>query len=249
MPGRVLLEVCADSVEACVAAEEGGADRVELCTGLVEGGTTPSAGTIALALERVRVPIVVLVRPRRGDFLPSEVELATIERDVELARRAGVAGVALGALRADGFVDVAAMRGLVAAARPMEVVFHRAFDAVRAPLEALEALVELGIDRVLTSGGASSAEAGAERIAELVAAARGRIAIVAAGGVRPLHAASLVARTGVREVHASAREPRESAMTFKNPELALDARELPGEWRLHPTSAERVRALRAALGA
>src|SRR5690349_19831925 len=104
MASDVLLEICVDSVEACVAAEKGGADRLELCTGLVEGGTAPSAGTIGLARERTRLPIVVLVRPRRGDFLYSTAELDTIERDVELARAAGASGVAIGALRADGTI-------------------------------------------------------------------------------------------------------------------------------------------------
>jgi copper homeostasis protein len=242
-----LLEICFDSVEAAVAAAEGGADRLELCAGLVEGGTTPSRGAIELALERVRVPIVVLVRPRRGDFLYSKLEIATIERDIDAAKAAGAAGVALGVLRADGTIDVENTRALVARARPLAVTFHRAFDFVRDARLGLETLIELGVERVLTSGGAVSAEAGAESIAKLVGSARGRIAIVAGGGVRAHNVKALVERTGVREVHGTARELVDSEMVARDDSFSLDASVLPGAWQLHMTRADRVRELRRAL--
>ncbi|MBK7875350.1 MAG: copper homeostasis protein CutC [Planctomycetes bacterium] len=246
MPPRVLIEICVDSVEACLAAAEGGADRLELCAGLVEGGTTPSAGTLALALEKVRIPIVVLVRPRRGDFHYTNVELETMKRDVLAAKAAGAAGVAVGALERDGTVSRFALRTLVAAARPMSVTFHRAFDHVVDPLRGLETLVEHGVERVLTSGGAATAPEGAERIAELVRAARGRITILAGGGVRPENVRALVRATGVDEVHATARRLVESAMEHRPDEPRFDSDPI-GLWELQATRAERVRALRAAL--
>lgn len=246
MAPPVLLEICVDTVEGCLAAVEGGADRLELCAGLVEGGTTPSAGTIALALEKVRVPVVVLVRPRRGDFLYSTVELETMRRDVLAAKAAGAHGVAVGALEKDGTVARYAVRTLVTAARPLPVTFHRAFDHALDPLRALETLVELGVERILTSGGAPTAPEGAARIAELVHAARGRIGILAGGGVRPENVRALVRATGVDEVHATARELVPSAMEHRPDAPRFDA-EPPGAWELHATRAGRVRALRAAL--
>ncbi|MBI5364777.1 MAG: copper homeostasis protein CutC [Planctomycetes bacterium] len=246
MASPVLLEICVDSVEACIAAAEGGADRLELCAGLVEGGTTPSAGTLAFALEKVRIPIVVLVRPRRGDFLYSTVELETMRRDVLAAKSAGASGVAIGALERDGTVARYAVRTLVNAARPMPVVFHRAFDHVLDPLQALQTLVELGIERVLTSGGAATAPEGTERIAELVQAARGRIEILAGGGVRPENVRALVRKTSVSEVHATARELVSSAMEHR-PEVPRFDGEPVETWQLHATRAERVRSLRSAL--
>lgn len=246
MSRAVTLEICADSVRACVAAELGGADRIELCTGLVEGGTTPSAGTLELALESVQLPIVVLVRPRRGDCVFDELEVETALRDIAAAKRARAHGVAIGALLADGSIDVATTRALVAAARPLPVTFHRAFDFVREPLAALDALLALGVDRVLTSGGAPDALAGAAGIAALVRAGGAHIEVVAGGGVRPANVAELVARTGARAVHASARELGTSPATFRPP-LSLDARALPGPWERQATSATLVRALADAL--
>ena len=243
---RPLLEICVDSVEACVEAERGGADRLELCAGLVEGGTTPSIGTIGLALARVSIPIVVLVRPRRGDFLYSPVELETAARDVAAAKAAGATGVALGALRPDGTVDRRALARFCELARPMRVTFHRAFDQLREPLAELEALVDLGVDRVLTSGGAATAPEGAARIAALVRAAGKRITVLAGGGVRPANVRELVRATGVSEVHATARELVESAMEHRNHSVCFDSAPV-GAWQLQATHAGCVRALRAEL--
>lgn len=242
MPRAVTLEICADSVGACVAAESGGAQRIELCTGLVEGGTTPSAGTLALALERVKLPIVVLVRPRRGDFGYDDVEIETSLRDIAAAKRAGAHGIALGALDVNGSIDVATVTALVRAARPLPVTFHRAFDFVREPLAALDVLLSLGVERVLTAGGAADVFAGAERIAQLVAAAGGRCEVIAGGGVRAHGVRALVARTHVRAVHASARELVTSPVRHR-PALALDTQSLPNPWERQATSAALVRGL------
>jgi len=243
MPQQVLVELCVDGVESALAAAEGGAQRLELCTGLVEGGTTPSAGTLELVLERVRIPVVVLVRPRRGDFLYSSAEVEGMLRDVAAAKRAGARGVALGALRADGTLDVSALTELVRLARPLQITCHRAFDFARDPLEALEVLAGLGVERVLTSGGAPTALAGAERLAQLVrAAGAGGPSILAGGGVRAHNVRELVERCGVREVHATARELAPSGMRHRPAGLTLDSA-APGAWEQLATRRALVRAL------
>ena len=201
----ITLEVCTDSIEGAAAAEEAGAGRVELCANLLEGGTTPSAGAIELAKDRLRIPIHVMIRPRPGDFSYSAAELEVMARDIESAKRLGAAGVVLGVLTADGVVDAGAVRRLIEGARPLEVTFHRAFDAARDPLDALERIIDLGAGRVLTSGQERSAEDGIDLIRRLVERARGRIVILPGGGVTAANAARIVRETGVREVHASCR--------------------------------------------
>lgn len=241
---RPLFEVCVDGVEAAIEAELGGGDRLELCAGLLEGGTTPSAGTLELALAKVALPIVVLVRPRRGGFVYSSAELDVIARDVDFARRAGAHGVAIGVLANERSIDVERTRELIAVARPMKVTFHRAFDAVEEPLRALETLIELGVDRVLTSGGAHSAEQGIAELAQLVDAADGRIEIVAAGGVRAHNAAAIARRARVPALHGTARA---TVRDPQAPKLALDARAMPAADEQLVTQAALVRAVKQAL--
>lgn len=161
-----LLEVSAGSLASALAAQEGGADRVELCDNLAEGGTTPSYGALAVARDRLRIPLYVLIRPRGGDFLYDAAERAAMLADVEACVRLGCDGVAIGALDADGEVDTAVCGELIAAAGSLGVTFHRAFDAVRDARRALEAVVALGCERILTSGGAADASTGAARIAQ-----------------------------------------------------------------------------------
>lgn len=247
MTRKILIEVCVDSVEGCLAAGEGGADRAELCSGLAEGGITPSAATIAVACERSRIPVVVLVRPRRGDFLYSPTEIEVIAHDVQACKAAGAAGVAIGLLRPDGTVDAELMQQLVLLARPLTVTFHRAFDFVRDQDEALDELVQLGVDRVLTSGGEANAEAGLENIARLVQRAAGRIVVVPGGGVREHNIRALIDGTGASEVHFSARAARESGMEHRNPRCALSADPALDEYEVHITDAEQVRRTIAAL--
>src|ERR1041385_3171424 len=174
----MLVEACVDSVTGALAAVAGGAGRLELCTGLVEGGLTPSAGLVAAARERIAVPIHVLIRPRGGDFLYDADERTVMLRDIAGAKRLGVAGVVLGALDAGGRVDAERTRPMIDAARPLAVTFHRAFDLARDPAEALDALMALGIERVLTSGQAGTAEAGVPVTAAIGARPAG-------GGRRP----------------------------------------------------------------
>ena len=195
-------EVCVEDAAGARAAERGGATRVELCANLPEGGTTPSVGAMAATRAATRLPVTALVRPRAGDFVYDADECAAMRRDVVAARDAGLDGVALGVLAPEGGVDRDTMRELIELARPLQVTFHRAFDLLRA--EDLEDVCALGCARVLTSGGAASALAGAALIHDLVERAAGRTTIVAAGSVRAAGVAELVRATGVREVHGSA---------------------------------------------
>jgi copper homeostasis protein len=222
-----------DSVESARAALAGGADRLELCDNLVEGGTTPSAGTIAVCVAKVALPVFVLVRPRGGDFVYDETEAAVMLRDVATARELGALGIVTGALTAPGDVDEPLMRALVDAAGPLPVTFHRAFDVCRDRDAALATLLRLGVRRVLTSGGAATALDGAPEIHRLSALAGDRLAILAGGGVNESNARELVLETGVREIHVRCADqmvgrsygPGNPAIRFRRmPDLAETAR-------------------------
>jgi copper homeostasis protein len=198
----ILLEACVDSVAAALAAEAAGADRVELCADLAQGGVTPSAGTISVAGERLAIPMHVMVLPRGGGYRLSDDDLEVMRRDIAMARAARAAGIVIGALTTEGLVDREATARLVAWARPLSVTFHRAFDVARDPFEALDELLQLGVDRVLTSGQGATALEGAEILARLVAEAGPRLVVLAGGGIRAHNVAEIVGRTGVAEVHS-----------------------------------------------
>jgi copper homeostasis protein len=197
----VLVEACVDSVESAVAAARAGANRLELCNNLAEDGTTPSAGAIAETRRRVSIPLYVMIRPRGGDFVYSDVDFDVMHRDIAHVRQLGADGVVLGLLQRDRTVDAVRTAALVRAARPLDVTFHHAIDAARDPVEALEALVMAGVDRVLTSGRARAARQGAGVIAALVEQAGDRIVVMAGGRIDAGHVRALVRRTGVREIH------------------------------------------------
>ena len=205
LPPR-LLEICAGSLASAQAAAAGGAHRIELCQNLEQGGITPSYGLIRAVVARVALPVFVLIRPRPGGFLYSDEELAIMLADVAACRALGCAGVVLGALDAAGRVAPAPCRALMAAAGPLDVTFHRAFDLCPDPAAALEAVIELGCQRVLTSGGQPSAAAGQVQLAALVAQAGGRVSIMPGAGISPANLPALAAATGAHEFHASARQ-------------------------------------------
>jgi len=212
----VRLEVCIESVASAMAAERGGAQAVELCSNLAEGGITPSAGLIAMVRKRVGIELRVLIRPRAGDFFYSGDEFDVMSRDTLLAKQLGADGVAIGILDVDGNVDGVRTAELVQLARPLRVTFHRAFDMTYDPDKSLESVVQIGCDRVMTSGAARTALEGIETIGRLVEAGKDRIRIVAAGGIREDNVREIVQRSGVREVHASLQTPEPSPMRFRN---------------------------------
>ena len=199
---KPVLEACVDSVESAAAAEAGGASRIELCDNLNEGGTTPSAAAIAACRNQLRIPLHVMIRPRGGDFCYSDVEFETMKRDIAAARQLGADGIVIGMLQSDATIDIERTRALIALARPLSVTFHRAFDVTRDPFAALESLIGLGVDRILTSGQAASVMEGLDLIAALAARANGRIVIMACGGIDERNAAHVVTQAGVRELHA-----------------------------------------------
>lgn len=233
------LEVCTGSITSVLHAAEGGAGRIELCSGLDEGGLTPSVGLIQAAMQVEGPKKNVLIRPRGGDFLYSEAELDIIVDDIFAARRAGADGVVVGALTADGDVDKDACRRFIDAAKgeyvdfaegdldeafflpPVSVTFHRAFDLCRNPQQALETIIALGFDRVLTSGQAATAEAGIPLLKELVEQAGGRIVVMPGCGVTPENAGRILAETGATEIHASARAAWPSLMKFRHPGVSM----------------------------
>src|SRR2546426_8075116 len=217
MRSPMLVEACVDSVESALAAARGGAHRIELCANLVEGGTTPSAGTLAVCRARLEIPIFVLIWPRGGDFLYSAAELAVMLEDVRRAKETGAHGIVTGVLRADGEIDQDRTGELIAAARPLRVTFHRAFDVCRDAGRALETLIALGVERVLTSGQAATAPEGAEAIAGLVRRAAGRIAVLPGGGVPEGNVAALGRGTGGTAEHVTGAGTHPGGMTSRAP--------------------------------
>ena len=203
-PGSIFIEAAVESIGGALAADAEGVDRIELCGSLHDGGLTPSAGLMRRALESVTKPVHVFVRPRNGNFVYDRHDVAVMLSDINDARAAGAPGVVFGALTADGLIDRAIMSELIAAARPMTVGFHRAFDQVSDHSAALETLIDLGIAVVLTSGGAALALDGAPRLRQLVDQARGRIDILAGGGITPANVVDLIERSAVRQVHGKA---------------------------------------------
>lgn len=234
------FEICANSAESCVAAQAGGAHRVELCASMPEGGTTPSFGEIRLARKLIDIRLHVIIRPRGGDFLYTPLELDIMEEDIHMARQAGADGVVFGCLTPEGDLDMPAMRRLMKISEGMSVTFHRAFDYVRSPEQVLEHLIDLGVNRVLTSGQQPTAMQGASLLAALVRQAAGRIVIMPGCGVNEWNIAELAACTGASEFHFSARELKESKMLLRNPALSMGSSD-QDEYAHPVTTAERVR--------
>jgi copper homeostasis protein len=239
----MIVEVCVDSVESALAAEKGGAKRVELCCALLEGGLTPSAGAIALARKSLRLGLNVIIRPRGGDFLYTNVEHEIMLRDVAIAKELGADGVVIGVITPSGEVDAVRTRELVERARPMSVTFHRAFDMTRDPFAALEALVGIGIDRILTSGQEESAMAGLDLLRELVARASDRIVVMVCGNVHEGNIERIAKETKARELHVTGFVDVESGMTFRNPRVYMGGLLRPPEYSRAVTAADRISAM------
>ena len=225
--GKYQFEICTNSVESCLAAQEGGADRVELCAGIPEGGTTPSYGEIAIAREVLaHTRLHVIIRPRGGDFLYSDIEIRTMLKDIEIARKLGADGVVFGCLTAEGEVDLPVMQKLMEAAQGLSVTFHRAFDVCRNPQKALEQIIKLGCNRILTSGQQQAA---------------GKITLLAGCGVNENNIARIAAETGINEFHFSARESIQSEMIFKNEAVSMGGTVHINEYERNVTSIRRVK--------
>jgi copper homeostasis protein len=198
----VLLESCLDSVELATAAEQAGAGRIELCEHLEVGGTTPSEDLIRAVVGAIKIPVFAIIRPRGGNFFYTASELDRMKRDAEMAKRAGAAGIVVGVLRSDDTVDEQRTREVVQAADGLPATFHLAFERVPKQHDALDALMRIGMTRVLTKGGHRTALEGADALRSLVDHARDRIVVMAGGNVRETNVAEIVQKSGVREVHS-----------------------------------------------
>lgn len=239
------FEICANSVESCLAAQEGGADRVELCAGIPEGGTTPSYGEIKLARKLLtKTKLHVIIRPRGGDFLYTPLELERMEEDIRICRELGVDGVVFGCLTEEGEIDREANSRLVELARPMSVTFHRAFDRTADPMKALEDIISLGCNRILTSGQQPKAIDGINLLAQLEKKLKEYplppIQLLAGSGVNEENIRQIFDATGIHEYHFSARVNVVSKMKHYNHEVYMGAKRADESNSL-VTSAEKVR--------
>ncbi|PWS33931.1 copper homeostasis protein CutC [Pedobacter paludis] len=235
------LEVCANGYESALAAQNGGAKRVELCDNLAEGGTTPSYAQIALAKKNLSIEIWPIIRPRGGDFLYTDLEFELIKEDIKICKSLNCDGIVIGILKADGEIDKERCATLIELAKPLSISFHRAFDMSNNLEKSLEDLIELGIVRVLSSGGSSSAIKGAETLARLVLQAKGRISIMPGAGINENNLQQLIDKSGATEFHASAKEFVSSKMKFRNSESKMG--NIDDEYQYELSSVEKVRAL------
>ena len=248
MSQRSKIEICANSVESAVKAQEGGAYRVELCAGIPEGGTTPSFGDIRMARQLLqKTKLHVIIRPRGGDFLYSKLELDIMLHDIKVARQLGADGVVFGCLTAEGNVDVPAMKMLMNAVGDMSVTFHRAFDMCKNPQEALEQIIALGCNRILTSGQEPNAVNGIPLLKELVKQADGRIIIMPGCGVNPSNILQIAEETGASEFHFSGRSTYESGMIYRNPKVSMGGTVKIEEYEKDVTNPDIVKAALAEL--
>lgn len=241
-----ILEVCVGSVESAIAARDGGAVRVELCSALEVGGVTPSLGLMREVRAIEGLKLHILIRPRGGDFLYDDAEVACMEQDIIAARECGADGVVIGALTADGDIDVSVCRRLVEAAGNMSVTFHRAFDMCREPMQALEDIIALGCNRLLTSGRAGTAVEGVALLKQLVEAAGDRLVIMPGCGVNADNARHILDATGACEIHASARRSVGSGMIYRHSGVSMGNSE-NDEYARKETHREEVQHIVAAI--
>ena len=240
------LEICCDSVASAIAAARGGANRIELCENLAQGGVTPSAAKIKLAKARLDIPVFVLIRPRKADFLYSELEFEILLEDIRQAKALGADGIVSGALKADGAIDEARTRKMVEAAHPLPFTFHRAFDMCNDPLQAIDVLAGLGVKRILTSGQQPDALMGKANIERFVAYAGNRIGIMACGELLPENIGALLDIQGLTEFHSAARGEIQSRMLYTG-SVNMGDEGVQDEFRWQEVDEELVRGMKEVL--
>ena len=240
---NIILEACVANIESAIAAERAGADRIELCNVLGAGGITPSSGLIELVRKKISIPLHVLIRPREGDFLYSDDEFEIMKRDIALCKQLGADGIVTGLLKENGSVDTIRCRELMTVAAPMSVTFHRAFDLAADGFTALEEIIQLGFQRILTSGQRASAVHGASLISGLISQANGRIIIMPGGGITEKNISQLRKISGAAEFHLSARTWKESRMLYRN-EFVIMSGETVDEYSYDVLDEDRFRKVR-----
>jgi copper homeostasis protein len=244
----LIFEICIDSISGALVAKSAGADRVELCANLLEGGTTPSRGMIRQARKVSGIKLHVIIRPRGGDFLYDDDEFSIEEADIDTAKAEGADGVVIGLLQADGTIDVFRTRALIARARPLAVTFHRAFDMTPDPFAALETLISLGVERVLTSGQEASVLEGLPLITELVRRAGEKIIVMPGGGITARNVQRIVSEARPREIHFAALEISPSSMRHRREHVFMGGELRPPEYDRLVTSAETINSVMKAAG-
>jgi copper homeostasis protein len=238
------IEIVVYNIESALRAQEGGADRIELCDNPAEGGTTPSFGTIEAVRQNVNMDVYVMIRPRGGDFHYSNYEFHCMKRDIDQCQKISVDGVVFGILNADGTLDKKRCKELIDRARPLRVTCHRAFDMTSDPFQTLEDCIEVGFHRILTAGHQTTALKGVDLIAQLIAKANGRIAIMPGSGVNENTVEKLVQTTRATEIHFSATAFRDSAMQYRNQAIAGMGSDEGAEFKYRTVDPDRVRAMR-----
>jgi copper homeostasis protein len=238
-------EIVVYNIGSALGAEAGGADRIELCDNPGEGGTTPSAGLVEVVRQHVNLDVFAMLRPRGGDFCYSSYEFHAMKRDLFQFQKLSIDGVVFGMLLPDGTIDRKRCGELIAKARPLKVTCHRAFDMTRDPRQALEDCIEVGFDRILTSGQKPQALEGIDLIRELIQQAAGRIAIMPGSGINENTVTEIVSKTGAQEVHFSAMGNESSKMIFKNSSIAGMGSDEGSEYLIRTVDPERVRNIKA----
>lgn len=238
---RPLIEICLEDVKSVLAAQEGGADRVELCSDLFEGGLTPSLGTVLTAKKLAKIPINCMIRPRGGDFCYSDLEFQAMKEDILAFKQAGVNGIVFGILTPEGDVDMERSREVIKLARPLSVTFHRAFDMTRDPYKALEDLIELGVDRVLTSGQEASVPEGSDLLADLVKKAGSRIIVMPGCGISERNFPKIHAKINASEYHVHLPAEERSLMKFHPGHIYMGGLLRQSEFTVTHTDSSRVR--------
>lgn len=236
-----LIEVCVENLQSLAAAFKGGASRIELCGSLVEGGITPSRSFIKTARAQIQIELYIMIRPRPGDFCYTEAEFEIMKQDILDCKELGADGVVFGILCPDGTVDLHRSASLVQLARPMSVTFHRAFDLTRNPFTALEDIISIGADRLLTSGQKTTAIEGAELIAQLIQKADNRIIIMPGSGISENNIKEIRDKTGAKEFHLSGRKTIASNMVFKREGLRIGGLQGISEYETMVTDEEKIR--------
>lgn len=238
------LEICVFSPESCLNAQKGGANRVELCGGMYEGGTTPSYGLIEWARKHLSIEVYVMIRPRGGDFCYDQWEFETMQKDIEMAKKLGCDGVVFGILMPDGTIDIERNQQLVNLARPLKVTFHRAYDMTADPFSALEDIIQIGANRILTSGQKNTAIEGKTLLENIVKQAAGRIEIMAGAGVNNTNATEL-AQTGVDALHLTAKAIKAGAMKYQKEEVSMASVLPANEYEIVFSDVKKIEAIKA----
>jgi len=238
-------EIVVYNIASALGAQAGGADRIELCDNPGEGGTTPSVGVVEVVRQHLNLDVFAMLRPRGGDFCYSSYEFYAMKRDLMQFQKLSIDGVVLGILLPDGTIDKKRCAELIAKARPLKVTCHRAFDMTRDPRQALEDCIEVGFDRILTSGQKPQAVDGVDLIRELIQQAAGRIAIMPGSGVNENTVAQIVSKTGAQEIHFSAMSSEPSKMVYKNPAIAGMGSDEGSEYLLRTVDPERVKTIKS----